>query len=52
MGIIIENEELFELHAIVDDDGVWDLKAMNNVSKEEHRLLRPDLLDWLSLNPL
>jgi hypothetical protein len=54
MVIIIENEELFvgELRAIVDDDGVWDLEAMNNVSKEEHRLLRPNLHDWPSLNPL
>jgi hypothetical protein len=25
---------------------------MNNISKEEHRLLRFDSRDWLSLNPL
>jgi hypothetical protein len=54
MVIIIETEELFtgELRAIVGDDGVWDLEAMNNAGKEEHHLLRLDLCDWPSLNPL
>jgi hypothetical protein len=54
MVIIAETEEFFtsELRAIVGDDGVWDLEAMNNVSKEEHRLLRLYLCDWPSLNPL
>jgi hypothetical protein len=54
MVIIIETEELFtsELRVIVGDDGVWDPEAMNNVGKEEHRLLRFDLGDWSSLNPL
>jgi hypothetical protein len=54
MVIIIETEELLagELHAVVGDDGVWDPEAMNNVAKEEHHLLRLDLCDWLSLNPL
>jgi hypothetical protein len=35
MMIVVEIKELFvdELHAIVGDDGVWDLEAMNNVGK-------------------
>jgi hypothetical protein len=47
MVIVTEIKELStgELCAIVSDDGVWDLKAMNNVSKEEHRLLGFDLRD-------
>jgi hypothetical protein len=54
MVIITETEELFtsELRAIVGDDGVWDPKAMNDVGKKEHRLLRFDSRDWPSLNPL
>jgi hypothetical protein len=40
------------MRAIVSDDGVWDTEAMNNVGKEEHRLLILDLHDWSSLNPL
>jgi hypothetical protein len=53
MVIITETEELLagELCAIVGD-GVWDPEAMNNIGKEEHRLLRNDLHDWPSLNPL
>jgi hypothetical protein len=54
MVIIAESKELFvgELCAVVGDDGVWDPKAMNNISKEEHCLLRFDLRDRLGLNPL
>jgi hypothetical protein len=39
--IITETEELFvdELRAIVGDDGVWDPGVMNDVGKEEHRLM-------------
>jgi hypothetical protein len=52
--IITEIEQLFtsELRAVVGDDGVWDLEAMHNVDKEEHRLLRFDSCDWSSLDPL
>jgi hypothetical protein len=54
MVIVIEIEELFigELHAIVGDDGVWDPEAVNDVGEEEHRLLKLDLHDWPSLDPL
>jgi hypothetical protein len=52
--IVIEVKEVFagELCTIDGDDGVWDPKAMDNISKEEHRLLRLDSRDRLSLNPL
>jgi hypothetical protein len=52
--IVAEVKELFasELCTIDGDDGVWDPKAMDNISKEEHRLLRLDSRDRLSLNPL
>jgi hypothetical protein len=36
----------------VGNDGVWDPEAMNNISKEEHRLLRFNSRDRPSLNPL
>jgi hypothetical protein len=54
MVIIAEIKELFtsELRVVVSDDGVWDPEAMDNVSKEEHRLLGFDSLDWLSFDPL
>jgi hypothetical protein len=54
MAIIIEAEELFagELRVVVGDDGVWDPEAVNDVSKEEHRLLALDLRDWSSFDPL
>jgi hypothetical protein len=54
MVIITEAEELFvgELHVIVGADGVWDLKAVNDVDKEGHRLLGLYLHDWPSLDPL
>jgi hypothetical protein len=54
MVIIIEAMELFtsELHAVVGDNRVWDPEAVNDVGEEEHDLLRLDLRDWLSLNPL
>jgi hypothetical protein len=47
MVIVTEIKELFagELRAVVGDDGVRDLEAMNNVGKEEHRLLRFDSHD-------
>jgi hypothetical protein len=54
MVIVAEIKELFagELCVIVGDDGVWDPEAMDNISKEEHHLLRFYLRDWSSLNPL
>jgi hypothetical protein len=54
MVIITETKKLLagELRAVVDENGVWDPRAMNNVGKEEHRLLRFDFRDWPSLNPL
>jgi hypothetical protein len=54
MVIIAEIKELFvgELCAVVGDDGVWDPEAMDNIIEEEHRLLRFDLRDLPSLNPL
>jgi hypothetical protein len=52
--IVTEIKELFagELCVVVSDDGIWDPEAMDNISKEEHRLLRLDLRDRPSLNPL
>jgi hypothetical protein len=54
MVIIVEIKKLFasELRAVVGDDGVYDPEAMDNISKEEHRLLRFNLRNWPSLNPL
>jgi hypothetical protein len=54
MVIITETEELFagELRIIIGDDGVWDPEVMNDVGKEGHRLLRLDLHNWSSLDPL
>jgi hypothetical protein len=42
--VLAEVQELFpsELRAIVDDDGVWDPKAMDDICEERHRLLGPD----------
>jgi hypothetical protein len=54
MVIIVEIQELFagELCNIVGNNGVWDPEAMNNINKEEHRLLRFNSRDRPSLNPL
>jgi hypothetical protein len=54
MVIITETKELFtgELRAVVGDDRVWDPKAINDVGKEEHRLLKLDLHDWPGFDPL
>jgi hypothetical protein len=41
-----------ELRAIVDDDGVWDPKAMDDICEERHRLLGPDAGQGSDLNPL
>jgi hypothetical protein len=42
--ILTEVQELSasELGAVVDDDGVWDPKAMDDVGEECHRLFGPD----------
>jgi hypothetical protein len=42
--ILAEVKELLasELGAIVGDDGVQDLEAMDDVGEESHRLLGPD----------
>jgi hypothetical protein len=47
MVIVAEIKKLFtsELCAIVGNNGVWDPEAMNNIGKEEHRLLRLDSYD-------
>jgi hypothetical protein len=52
--IIVEPEELLtgELCAIVGDDRIWEPEAVDDVCEEEHRLLRLDLHDWPSLDPL
>jgi hypothetical protein len=41
-----------ELGAVVRDDTVGDPKAMDDVSEEEHSLLRPDAGDGAGLDPL
>ena len=48
---IVELEELLpsELLAVVHDNGVWDSKAMDDVKKELHGLLRLDRGDRSSL---
>jgi hypothetical protein len=52
--IVAEVKELFisELCTVVGDDGVWDPEVMDNISEEEHCLLRFDLRNRPSLNPL
>jgi hypothetical protein len=54
MVIIEEIEKLFtnESYTIVGNNGVWDPEAMDNICKEEHRLLKLDSCDWPSLDPL
>jgi hypothetical protein len=41
-----------ELCAIVDDDGVWHPKSMDDIAEEEHGLLRFDLGDQPCFYPL
>jgi hypothetical protein len=47
MVIITEIKGLFagKLCAIVSNNEVWDPEVMNNIGKEEHRLLRLDSCD-------
>jgi hypothetical protein len=42
--VLAEVQELRanELGAVVDDDGVWDPKVMDDVGEERHRLFGPD----------
>jgi hypothetical protein len=47
-------QELFpsELCAIVGDDGIWDPKAVDDICKERHRLLGPDVGKGSDFDPL
>jgi hypothetical protein len=51
---IAEIQKLFtsELGAIVHDDAVGNSKAVDDVGKKEHSLLRPDAGDRMGLDPL
>jgi hypothetical protein len=52
--IVAEIQKLFtsELGAIVRDDAVGNSKAVDDVGKKEHSLLRPDAGDRTGLDPL
>jgi hypothetical protein len=52
--VVIEIHKLFtnELGAIVRDDAVGNSKAVDDVGKKEHNLLRPDAGDRTGLDPL
>jgi hypothetical protein len=52
--VVVEIQKLFtsELGAIVRDDAVGNSKAMDDVGKKEHNLLRPDAGERAGLNPL
>ena len=52
--VIAEHQELVagELRPVVSDDGVQNLEPMDDISKEQHRLLGLDLIDQTSLDPL
>jgi hypothetical protein len=52
--VVAEIEKLFtsELGAIVRDDAVGNPKAVDDVGKKEHSLLRPDAGDRTGLDPL
>jgi hypothetical protein len=52
--VVAEIQKLFtgELSAIVRDDAVGNSKAMDDVGKKEHNLLRPDAGDRTGLDPL
>jgi hypothetical protein len=54
VGVVIEIQKLFtsELGAIVCDDAVGNPKAVDDVDKKEHSLLRPDAGDRTGLDPL
>jgi hypothetical protein len=52
--VVVEIQKPFtsELGAIVRDDAVGNPKAVDDVSKKEHGLLRSDAGDRMSLDPL
>jgi hypothetical protein len=52
--VVAEIQKLFtsELGAIVRDDAVGNSKAVDDVGKKEHSLLRPDASDRTGLDPL
>ena len=54
MVVIVEHQEFVggELCPIVDDDGVWNPKPVDDISEEQYRLLGFDLSDRTSLDPL
>ena len=54
MVVITERQEFFagELCPVVGDDGVWNPEPMDDISEEQHCLLRLDSIDRTSLDPL
>ena len=52
--VIAECQELVagELRPIVGDDGVQNPEPVDDISEEQHRLLRFDSIDRTSLDPL
>jgi hypothetical protein len=52
--VVVEIQKLFtsELGAIIRDDAVGNSKAVDDVGKKEHNLLRPDAGDRTGLDPL
>jgi hypothetical protein len=52
--VVAEIQKLFtsELGAIVRDDAVGNSKAVDDVGKKEHNLLRPDASDRMGLDLL
>ena len=54
MVVIAECQELVasELRPVVSDDSVWNLEPMDDISEEQYCLLRLDLSDRTSLDPL
>jgi hypothetical protein len=52
--VVVEIQKLFtsELGAIVRDDAVGNSKAVDDVGKKEHSLLRPNAGDRTGLDPL
>ena len=52
--VVAERQEFVagELCPIVGDDGVWNPEPMDDISEEQYCLLRFDLSDQTSLDPL
>ena len=52
--VVAERQEFVagELRPIVSDDGVRNPEPIDDIGEEYHRLLRLDLIDWTSLDPL